>query len=94
MKIEQKKIDEWKAKHGDLYQISVEGKSCLLRRPTRKDISYTSVVRDPMQLSETMLKQLWLDGDKEILEQDDLFLAVVAKMEEVMKIKEAEIKKI
>ena len=47
-----------------------------------------------MQLSETMLKQLWLDGDKEILEQDDLFLAVVAKMEEVMKIKEAEIKKI
>ncbi|MBQ3804894.1 MAG: hypothetical protein II844_03680 [Prevotella sp.] len=94
MKIEQKKIDEWKAKHGDLYQISVEGKSCLLRRPTRKDISYASVVRDPMQLSETMLKQLWLDGDREILEQDDLFLAVVAKMEEVMKIKEAEIKKI
>lgn len=94
MKIEQKKIDEWKAKHGDLYQISVEGKSCLLRRPTRKDISYASVVRDPMQLSETMLKNLWLDGDREILEQDDLFLAVVAKMEEVMKIKEAEIKKI
>ena len=94
MKIEQKKIDEWKAKHGDLYQISVEGKSCLLRRPTRKDISYASVVRDPMQLSETMLKQLWLDGDREILEQDDLFLAVVAKMEEVMKVKEAEIKKI
>lgn len=94
MKIEQKKIDEWKAKHGDLYQISVEGKSCLLRRPTRKDISYASVVRDPMQLSETMLKQLWLDGDREILEQDDLFLAVVARMEEVMKIKEAEIKKI
>lgn len=94
MKIEQKKIDEWKAKHGDLYQISVEGKSCLLRRPTRKDISYASVVCDPMQLSETMLKQLWLDGDREILEQDDLFLAVVAKMEEVMKIKEAEIKKI
>ena len=94
MKIEQKKIDEWKAKHGDLYQISVEGKSCLLRRPTRKDSSYASMVRDPMQLSETMLKQLWLDGDREILEQDDLFLAVVARMEEVMKIKEAEIKKI
>ena len=88
------KKEAWKAKHGDLYQISVDGKSCLLRRPTRKDISYASVVRDPMQLSETMLKQLWLDGDKEILEQDDLFLAVVAKMEEVMKIKEAEIKKI
>lgn len=94
MKFKKEQIEAWKAKHGDLYQISVEGKSCLLRRPTRKDISYASVVRDPMQLSETMLKQLWLDGDKEILEQDDLFLAVVAKMEEVMKIKEAEIKKI
>ena len=94
MRFKKEQIEAWKAKHGDLYQISVEGKSCLLRRPTRKDISYASVVRDPMQLSETMLKQLWLDGDKEILEQDDLFLAVVAKMEEVMKIKEAEIKKI
>lgn len=94
MDFKKEQIEAWKAKHGDLYQISVEGKSCLLRRPTRKDISYASVVRDPMQLSETMLKQLWLDGDKEILEQDDLFLAVVAKMEEVMKIKEAEIKKI
>ncbi len=94
MDFKKEQIEAWKAKHGDLYQISVDGKSCLLRRPTRKDISYASVVRDPMQLSETMLKQLWLDGDKEILEQDDLFLAVVAKMEEVMKIKEAEIKKI
>lgn len=94
MDFKKEQIKAWKAKHGDLYQISVDGKSCLLRRPTRKDISYASVVRDPMQLSETMLKQLWLDGDKEILEQDDLFLAVVAKMEEVMKIKEAEIKKI
>lgn len=94
MDFKKEQIEAWKAKHGDLYQISVDGKSCLLRRPTRKDISYASVVRDPMQLSETMLNQLWLDGDKEILEQDDLFLAVVAKMEEVMKIKEAEIKKI
>ena len=94
MDFKKEQIEAWKAKHGDLYQISVDGKSCLLRRPTRKDISYASVGRDPMQLSETMLKQLWLDGDKEILEQDDLFLAVVAKMEEVMKIKEAEIKKI
>lgn len=94
MDFKKEQIEAWKAKHGDLYQISVDGKSCLLRKPTRKDISYASVVRDPMQLSETMLKQLWLDGDKEILEQDDLFLAVVAKMEEVMKIKEAEIKKI
>lgn len=94
MDFKKEQIEAWKAKYGDLYQISVEGKSCLLRRPTRKDISYASVVRDPMQLSETMLKQLWLDGDKELLEQDDLFLAVVAKMEEVMKIKEAEIKKI
>lgn len=94
MDFKKEQIAAWKKKHGDIYEISVDGKSCLLRRPTRKDISYASVVRDPMQLSETMLKQLWLDGDKEILEQDDLFLAVVAKMEEVMKIKEAEIKKI
>ncbi len=45
-------------------------------------------------MSEALLKQLWVDGDKEILENDDLFLAVIPKMEEVIKVKESEIKKL
>jgi len=87
-------VAEWKRKHGDIFELSVENKSCIVRRPNRKDLSYVSVVKNPIQMSETLLKQLWVDGDKEILEDDSLFLAVIPKMEEVIKIKESAIKKL
>ena len=94
MKYTQDELTAWKAKWGDLYEISVDGKSCILHKPTRRDLSYASVVKDPIKLSEVMLKQLWVGGDMEIQEQDDLFMAVVSKMEAVLAVKEAEIKKL
>lgn len=93
-KYTKEQIAEWKAKYGDLFQITVEDKSCILRRPNRKDLSYVSVVKDPIRMSETLMKQLWVAGDKEIQEQDDLFLAAIPKMEEVIKVKESELKKL
>lgn len=89
-----KQIAAWKKKHGDIYEISVDNKSCVLRKPNRKDLSYVSVVKDPIQMSETLMSQLWVDGDREILEDDQLFLAAIPKMEEVTRIKEAEVKKL
>lgn len=87
-------INKWKVTHGDLFEISVEGKSCVLHKPTRQDLSYASVIKDPIKMSEVMLKQLWVAGDEEIKTDDELFMAVVAKMDEVLKVKEAEIKKL
>ena len=94
MKFTKEQIKEWKAKHGELFEITVEDKSCILHRPTRKDLSYASAVKDPIKMSEVMLKQLWVAGDEEIKTDDELFMAVVAKMDEVLKVKEAEIKKL
>lgn len=94
MKYTKEQVAEWKRKHGDIFELSVEDKSCILRRPNRKDLSYVSVVKDPIKMSETLLKQLWLAGDTEIQEEDDLFLAIIPKMEEVIKVKESIIKKL
>ena len=94
MEITKEQIAELKKQHGEIFEISVEGKSCIVRRPNRKDLSYVSVVKDPIKMSETLLKQLWVEGDKEIQERDDLFLAVIPKMEEVIKVKESQIKKL
>ena len=94
MEFKKEQIAAWKKKHGDIYEISVDNKSCVLRKPNRKDLSYVSVVKDPIQMSETLMRQLWVDGDKEILEDDQLFLAAIPKMEEVTRIKEAEVKKL
>ena len=94
MKFTEKQIQEMKKKHGTLFLITVDDKSCIIHKPTRQDLSYVSVVKDPMKINETLLKQLWVDGDKEMIEDDDCFMAVCNKMSEVLKVKEAEIKKL
>lgn len=94
MKVTKEQIKEWKAKYGDLFEVTVEGKTCILRKPNRKDLSYSSVVKDPIKMSETLLNRLWLGGDEEIKTDDELFMATVNVMEDVLKVKEAEIKKL
>jgi hypothetical protein len=94
MKFTKEQIKEWKAKHGELFEITVEDKSCILHRPTRKDLSYASAVKDPIRMSEVMLNALWVAGDEEIKEDDSLFLAAIQKMQEILEVKEAEIKKL
>lgn len=87
-------IKAWKEMHGDLFVISVDEYSCILHKPTRKDLSYISSVKDPIKMSELLLEQTWVAGDEEIKTNDELFMAVVSKMDEVIKVKEAEIKKL
>lgn len=94
MNYTKEQVAEWKKKHGEIFELSVEDKSCILRRPNRQDLSFVSVVKDPIKMGETLMKQLWVDGDKEIQERDDLFLAAIPKMEEVIKVKESQIKKL
>ena len=94
MKFTKEQIKEWKAKHGELFEIAVEDKSCILHRPTRKDLSYASAVKDPIKMSEVMLNALWVAGDEEIKEDDSLFLAAIQKMQDILEVKEAEIKKL
>lgn len=94
MKYSKEQLKAWKEKHGELFEITVEGKSCILHRPTRKDLSFASVVKDPVKMSEVMLNALWVDGDEEIKTDDSLFLAAIQKMQDVLEVKEAEIKKL
>jgi hypothetical protein len=91
---DEKQIAEWKKAHGDIYLIETQGKKCIVRKPTRKEYSYISVVKNPIKAQETLLNQIWLDGDEEIKTNDDLFFAVCSQLEDVLKIKEAEIKKL
>ena len=94
MNFTEDQIAEWKKKHGIIYQIDVEDKSCILRKPNRKDLSYVSVQTDPMKLNESLMKQLWVAGDPEIQDDDNYFLAAVQKMEDVIKTAQARIKKL
>lgn len=95
MTYKEEQIKEWQAKHGDIFEVTVDDYSCILRKPKRKDLSYIATLgKDPMKMQEVLLNQLWVAGDEVIKEDDELFLAVVSKMEQVTQIKEAEIKKL
>lgn len=90
----EKHIQELKAKHGTIYEITVEGRSCIVRKPNRKDLSYIAVVTNPVQMTETLLNQLWVEGDEEIRNDDELFFAAAKKLSDLIQVKEAEIKKL
>ena len=92
MTFSEEQIHDYKSKYRDLYLITVDDKSCLLHKPTRQTLSYVSSIKDPIRMSEAMLGELWVAGDEDIKTDDELFMAVVAKMDEVIKVKEAEIK--
>lgn len=94
MEFQKEQIDAWKKQHGDIYLITVEDKSCVLRKPTRQELSFVSGITDPMQFTETLLKQLWLGGDEDMQERDEYFLAISSKLDTVLKLKEAEVKKL
>lgn len=94
MEFKKEQIDAWKKQHGDIYLITVEDKSCVLRKPTRQELSFVSGITDPMQFTETLLKHLWLGGDEDMQERDEYFLAISSKLDTVLKLKEAEVKKL
>lgn len=105
MTFTEQQIHALKQKHGDIFLIKTEsGETCLLRRPSRQDLSYISAVKDPMKMSELMLETLWLDGDEAIKtdegRSDPFYLGIAptcpcgSHLEEVIKVKEATIKKL
>ena len=94
MEFKKEQIEAWKKEHGEIFLFTVEDKSCILRKPTRMELSFVSGVTDPMQFTETLVKQLWLGGDKEMLDDDNYFLAISKNMDQVPKVKEAEVKKL
>lgn len=89
-------IDGWKAKHGSVYTVKVEGSICYLKKPDRKTISYASTVgtKDPIKFNEVLLKNCWLGGDVNIQTDDDMFLSAAGVIGGLIDIKNAELEKL
>lgn len=94
--IDQEKIEAWKKQHGDIFKITVENYSCILKKPSRKALSYGSSVAqtDPLKFNEVILKDCWLEGDQILLTDDTLFLSVCQKIGHLIEVKEAELVKL
>lgn len=96
MNFTKEQIADLKQKHGEIFKITIDDKSCLLRRPNRKELGYASVAGkdNPLRFNESILNACWLAGDEEIRTNDTLFLSASAKMADIIEIKEAELEKL
>lgn len=92
----EQKIEEWKAKYGNVYKVEVDGHEAYLKSPSRKALGAAVVMgkSDPMKHNEVLLANCWIEGDEEIKTDDALFLGVSGQLAELIEIKEASLKKL
>lgn len=89
-------LSEWKKKYGDVFEFTVEGKSCYMRKPDRKVLAFamTKVQTDPTGFAEAIINNCWLGGDEELRTNDDYFLAISGQLDKLVEAKTAQIKKL
>jgi hypothetical protein len=96
MEVTKEQIAEWKAKHGEISKISVDGKSCYLKQPNRKDMGYAAMAgkENPIKFNEVILNACWLGGDEEIRTNDMLFMSASSQIASLIELKEATLEKL
>lgn len=91
-------LKSWKEKYGEVFEISCEDKKAVLHKPGRKELSFamagSNQAKDSVKFAEILLKQCWIDGDKEFMDDDNYFLSAVPVLGALAEVKEAEIKKL
>lgn len=84
------------ATHGKLKAIMVEDKIALFKKPTRQIIGAASALStsDPMKYLEMLAENCYVAGDRELLDDDDYFMAIMPKLNELIETKTAELLKL
>lgn len=95
--VTQAEVNEWKAKHGEVFAISVEDKVGYFKKPSRATLAAALKhygTSDTIKANELLMANCWLGGDSELKTIDSYFLACCNKLGELIEIKEAELKKL
>lgn len=92
----EEQLQQWKQKHGEIFELGTQDKVCYLKKPGRNELSFASRVggEDPYKWNEAILEVCWLGGDEEIKTNDDYFLAVSRQLTELVKVQDSYIKKL
>ncbi len=91
----QEQIEAWKKQHDDVFLCEFDDSVCYLKKPDRKAMSYVaSLANNPVRANEVLLDNCWLGGDERIKTDDAKFFGISAKLNEIVQIKDAEIKKL
>ncbi|MDE5609451.1 MAG: hypothetical protein K2I66_03590 [Bacteroidales bacterium] len=91
---ENRQIEEWKRKHGKVFCYEVEGEKLYFRQPDRKTLAAAGVIakNDPMKYNEFVLKNSFLGGNAELLEDNSVFYGLSQVMDKLVAAKVGELK--
>lgn len=91
-------IKEWKAKHGKLKQISVENKFMILRTPQLADLERAQVSdkdgKKPYNFHRSIIANCALYQTEGMMADDSTARAVFGQLDELIIVKEAEVKEL
>lgn len=84
------------AKHGSLKAIVVEDKVALFKKPSRQVLGSASayVSTDIIRYTEIVADSCFVEGDREIIEDDDYFISAMPQFSELGENKKAELVKL
>lgn len=91
----QKKLDEWKEENGnrELIYLKVDNFLAVLRPPTAEDLGdyLTAIGTNGMSKAVAFIvEQLWLEGDYQLIEDEELFIAVFLQINNILEGKKGE----
>lgn len=91
-----KQIEEYKEEYKEIFLIQVEDKKCYLHKPTRQilDAASASSSKRNSLFNETLLKNCWIAGDKDIINDDEYFMGASSQLDQIITFKNAELKKL
>lgn len=91
-------IKAWKKAHDGLYQIEVDGKVIILREPKMKDLERAQAAdpkrQKPYNFHRSIIENCKLYADPGLIEDDKNYLAVCSKLDEIVEVREADLKKL
>ncbi|NJM13969.1 MAG: hypothetical protein HC896_00040 [Bacteroidales bacterium] len=87
-------IEQWKAKHGKIWHIKVDGHIGYFKKPDRRTMSAASTMglKDPVKFNEQIMLNCQIGGSDELQKNDELFFAAGNVLGELVQFKQAEIK--
>lgn len=90
-------IEDWKRKHGKVFIYeATDGKKCYLRQPNRRIISAAAVTagNDSLLQKELVIKNCFLGGDRELLDEDKYFYVMAGQIEGLIEVVEGQLKEV
>ncbi|KQT17425.1 hypothetical protein ASG31_08420 [Chryseobacterium sp. Leaf404] len=91
----EKQLADWKLSYGnrDMIYLKVEDKLAVLRPPTAEDLGdyVTAIGLNGMSKAvASVMETLWIDGDIELIDDEDLFIACFLQMNNILESKKGE----